>query len=201
MTLYTDWQADAAPVWLQRPSGRAWNETGGLLKDVVVDAARVATQAAFPLSAPADALSFLGRERSLPRVPADTDETHRETLRDAWELWPFGGTAPGVIAAVERRWPGAVPTILTYWQDPSYFGVDDSSWAQWALFLTLSTWGVAPVWGTAIKWGQPSLTWGISAPAGEVAELKDIIRTWGAGYAVCTKVVVTTPAGPIEIMP
>ena len=60
MTLYTDWQADAAPVWLQRPSGRAWNETGGLLKDVVVDAARVATQAAFPLSAPLTRSRFLG---------------------------------------------------------------------------------------------------------------------------------------------
>ena len=199
MTLYTDYQANAAPVWLQRPTGRAWNEAHGLVKDVVVDAARVATKAGWPLATPADGLPFIGSERSLPRVPSDTDDTYRATLNDAFDLWEYGGTEAGVIAALVRRWPACAPNILTYWDNPSYFGSIDSQWAQWRLRVTMSTWGDPATWGSGVIWGDPSLTWGIAAPVGEVAELRDIIRTWNAGYAACVQCIVTTPDGDIEI--
>ena len=200
MTLYTEYQPSAAPVWLQRPNGRAWNEAHGLVKDVFVDACRVATKAGWPLATPADGLPFVGQERSLPRVPSDTDETYRSTLVSAWDLWDFGGTEQGVLAAVGRRFPASSPSILTYWDNPSFFGVDDARWARFALFLTINTWSAAQVWGGGITWGAPSLTWGISAPQGEVAELLDIVSTWQDAAAVCTKIVVTTPSGDITIL-
>ena len=199
--IYHDWQSASAPVWLQRANGRAWNEAHGLIKDVIVDGARVATKASWPLATPADGLPFIGNERSLSRVPSDTDETYRQRLADAWELWAYGGTNQGVIAAVETRFPGSSPSILTYWDDPAYFGVDPERWARWALFLTLDTWGKPAKWGSGVRWGDPSLKWGVSAPQGEVDELKAIIRTWGAGYALCVKVVVTTPDGVLEVIP
>ena len=200
MTLYTDWQADAAPVWLQRTNGRAWHEAHGLIKDVAVDACRVATKAGWPLATPADGLPFIGSERSLPRVPDDTDDTYRETLHSAWDLWEYGGTEQGIIAALVRRWPSCAPNILTYWDNPSYFGSDDAKWAQWRLAVTMSTWGAAQTWGSGPLWGEPNLTWGITAPVGEVEELLSIIATWNAGYAVCVAVVVTTPSGDITIL-
>lgn len=198
--LYTQWQADAAPPWLQRPNGRAWNEAHGLVKDVVVDAARVATKANWPLATPADGLSYIGSERLYPRVPSDTDETYRETLHSAWDRAPYFGTEAGIIAALLRRWPACDPEIITYWDNPSEFGGDgDDKWAQWELVIEMSTWGAPATWGSGVIWGDPNLTWGITAPVGEVAELRDIIRTWNAGYAVCYRALVTTPDGVIAI--
>jgi len=199
VTLYTDWQADAAPVWLQRANGRAWNEAHGLLKDVFVDACRVATKAGWPLATPADGLPFIGSERSLPQVPTDTEDTYRDTLHGAWDLWPYGGTEQGIIAALERRWPACAPDILPCWDNPSYFGSDDATWSQWRLRVTMSTWGAPQLWGSGGIWGDPDLTGGSTAPAGEVAELRNIIRTWNAGYAVCAHCIVETPDGDIEI--
>lgn len=200
MTLYTEYEEQAAPQWATSgPNFRAWWQAHGLVKDVAIGAARVAAKASWPLETPFDGLPFIGSERSLPRVPSDTDDTYRATLHSAWDLWPFGGTEAGIVAALLRRWPSCAPSVLTYWDNPSYFGVDDTKWAQWQLALTMSTWGAPQNWGSGPSWGDPNLTWGISAPSGEVAELRDIIRTWNAGYAVCVHCVVTTPDGDIEI--
>lgn len=201
MTLYTDWQADAAPVWLQRTNGRAWNEAHGLMKDVVADAARYATKAGWPLVTPADGLPFIGSERSLPRVPTDTDDTYRQTLLDAWDLWEFGGTKVGIQAAITRRFPTSNPYTLPYWENPAAFGVDDALWSRWILYVTMDAWSVPAKWGSGVQWGDPYLQWGVRAPLGELAELKAIIRTWAPGDAVLVKIIVTTPDGVLELAP
>lgn len=200
--LYADYQDRTAPPWATGRNFSSWWQAHGLLKDACADAARVATKASWPKATPEDALPFIGQDRSLPRVPSDTEATYRATLQDARNLWAYGGTEQGVLAAITRRFPGSSPTILEYWDNPSFFGIDDTRWARFALFLTLSTWGAPPNWGDpGVDWGDPNLVWGVSAPQGEVAELFETIRTWRPGHTVCTKVVVTTPDGDIELIP
>lgn len=199
--IYHDYQVSAAPPWLVGPNAVAWWQAHGLLKDVFVDAARIATKASWPLATPADGLPFIGSERSLPRVPSDTDDSFRATLHQAYDLWDYGSTEQGILAAIERRFPGSSPSILTYWDNPSFFGIDDTRWARWALFMTLDDWGAAATWGSGVIWGDPALTWGITAPVGEVAWLRDIIRLWNEGSAICTVAKITTPDGDIEIHP
>lgn len=200
MTLFHDWQVSAAPVWLQRANGIAWHQAHGVVKDIFVDAARAATKAGWPLATPADGLSFIARERSLARVPSDTDATHALRLCSAFDLWEYGGTSYGVETALNTRYPLAGAVVLTYWTNPTFFGVNNALWARYYITMSITTWGAPAVWGAAgLVWGAVGLTWGISAPLGEVAELRALLRTWAAGYAKCTGIRITTSVGDIEI--
>lgn len=201
MTLYTDYEERAAPPWATGPNFAAWWQAHGLVKDIVAGAARVAAKAGWPLETPVDGLSFIGSERLLPRVLSDTDDTYRQRLSDAWDLWEFGGTKVGIQNAILRRFPSSNAYVTPYWEAPVAFGVDDARWSRWLLYVTMGAWDVPAKWGSGVRWGDPYVQWGIRAPLGELAELKEIIRIWSPGDAVLVKIVVTTPSGVLEIAP
>jgi len=200
--LYTEYEERSQPAWASSgPSFVAWWQALGLVKDVIVDAARYAAKAGWPLVAPVDALPFIGSERLMPRVPSDTDATYRTALHKAWDASEFFGSKVGIQNAIARRFPTSNPYAMPYWENPAAFGVDDTRWSRWILYVTMDAWSIPATWGSGVRWGDPILQWGVRAPIGEVAELKDTIRTWAPGDAVLVKIIVTTPDGVVELAP
>ena len=160
----------------------------------------IATKASWPLAVPPDGLRFIGNERSFPRVPSDTDDSYRDA-----------GRGLGCVAARRHRARnprGGDPSIpnklavdcYLLGQPVLFGGVDDTRWARWALFLTLLTWGEAPLWGSGVVWGQNDLNWGISAPVGGSRAERHHPRL-GRRLRGLHQVIVTTPSGDIEIAP
>ena len=137
----------------------------------------------------------------MPRVPSDTDATYRAALAGAWDTSEFFGTKVGIQNAILRRFPTSNPYAMPYWENPAAFGVDDTRWSRWILYVTMDAWDVPAKWGSGVRWGDPYLQWGVRAPLGELAELKSIIRTWSPGDAVLVTIVVTTPGGVLELAP
>ncbi len=224
---YREWLVQVAPSWLQGPWGARWLEALGLALDQVADAADAAAKVALPAKAPADALPWHGEERSIARAPADTEAAYRARLDDAWNLWEFGGTEQGLIAALQPFLPDATITILANRDWPDTWGVGlwggDGAWGDGA-------WGDAGEWGggvwgwdppdhvsgywsrfwvllegatwTVDVWGGGSAwddagTWGSSATPAEVATLRALVRKWKSADEICAGFVVALGGGDL----
>lgn len=108
---YAEWFPSILPPWLPR-NGRAYARAVGARMDKVLQLYRDAVLSRFPKYAPADALPLIGKERSLPRGPAETEAAYRLRLDGAWDAWggdqtPVtgkgggGGTPLGLLKAIK----------------------------------------------------------------------------------------------------
>lgn len=91
---------EISPPWLRRRLGeRMVGVIAGLLTDSILEGFTQAVQAPWLRSGfqPPDALPPIGSERSMPRYEADTDETYRTRLHDAWDSWQQGGNEAAII--------------------------------------------------------------------------------------------------------
>ncbi len=107
MTTYAGYLATAGPSWLQRPNGVAYLGGIGATLDQCVDWYKAGVKASFPGLAGTNgddlALGYLGTEIGMPRGPGETSAHYGERLRKAWEIWPWAGTALGVLLALETQ--------------------------------------------------------------------------------------------------
>ena len=86
--------------WLNRPQGKAFLAAHGVVLDDLVDRVKQAVKVRFPGLAPSDALGPLANERLLDRGPSETNESFATRLQKAWNVWPFVGTATGLLIAL-----------------------------------------------------------------------------------------------------
>jgi hypothetical protein len=88
-----------SPPWLRRFVGRRFmGGAVGLTFDLLAEGSAQALKAPWlrEKSSPADALPPIGDERRMPRYPADTDDTYRARLADAWEAWDYAGAGTAI---------------------------------------------------------------------------------------------------------
>src|SRR4051794_28631912 len=85
------------PTTLQRPAGQAFQAALGDVEDSLIDRAKQAVKASFPLLAPPDALVALGVERQMPQGPLESTAAYRARLVDAWTIWQMAGTPFGML--------------------------------------------------------------------------------------------------------
>lgn len=100
MGSFKDFLKGAAPSWLLNPKGEAWMRGLGDGKDAALARLKEAVKARFTRFAPPDALLQIGIERQLGRARTDDDATYAARLQNAWNLWPWAGTATGVLGAL-----------------------------------------------------------------------------------------------------
>jgi len=100
MATFKEFMVDTAPSWLGQSRGEAWMRGLGDGKDAALAALKEAVKMRFLRYSSTDALAEVGLERQLQRSILDTDETYRERLLNAWELWPWAGTPYGVLGAL-----------------------------------------------------------------------------------------------------
>ena len=101
-TTYSDYQQALAPVWLQGPIGRAWQQTLGEIKDELLQRACEAVAARWASSAPLDALLRLASDHSLSFSVGIDSTTLRDLLVHAWTHWKQAGTAEVILQALHQ---------------------------------------------------------------------------------------------------
>jgi hypothetical protein len=187
MADYADYEVQRAPAWLRGPLGSGWLSAHGYLKDALVEGARQAVRARFVTRAPVDALPVLASERSLERMPPDTEAAWRARLGQAWELWAYAGTRKGVREALERT--GYATSVVVYDALEWPTGPGAVSWAVFWVVLSGHDWVSDGVWSDPGVWGDGG-TWGSTATPDEVARVQRLILLWKPAHARCAGVIV-----------
>src|SRR6267142_201537 len=100
MTTYRQYRQSLVPTTMQRPVGQAFQGEIGDVEDAAMDRAKQSVKARFPLLAPPDALTAIGRERMIPQAPGESNASYAARLQDAWNTWPWAGTPFGVLRAL-----------------------------------------------------------------------------------------------------
>lgn len=137
---------------------------------------------------PADALPLLGSERLIERYPADTDETYKARLQDAWNIWEEAGTQAGIRRQLEAF--GLSDIEFRSNTDWNWDNQPDNKSRFWVIlnksghsFEKGRTWGDGSVW-------DGGWTWGSTATFDEVSTIRRIIRKFKPGHDICLHIVV-----------
>lgn len=98
--LWADYQEGLAPPWLRSGAGLGWLRGVGDLKDELELRVKDAIKLRHPQLAPVDALGKLSAERQLFQGPAESNAAFRSRLQAAFSVWPWAGTAQGLLRAL-----------------------------------------------------------------------------------------------------
>lgn len=185
MADYAEFESGHAPPWLAGPKGVAWWLVWGHFKDALAEGGKQAIKARMPLLGPPDALPALAEERSLERLPPDSETSWRERLAEAWELWALGGTKQGVLGAVQRIGLPAVTLEEAYEYDPG-----DPAWARFRVSVATPN-----PWLSDGLWSDPGFyddggTWDSTASPEEVQRVRRQVRLWKGAHTACDGVAV-----------
>jgi hypothetical protein len=182
---YRAWAKDLAPTWLRGHWGGALVELCGFVFDAIEEEAFEAGAAGM-LDAPtfpADALPYVGAERSIERYPSETDATYKARVKGAWVAWPQAGTRGGVLSQLTS---GAFTADIKEMKDWNWDG-NAANWSRFWIVITGHGW-TKTHWGDGRKWGTG--VWGATATQPEAHTLLRIIRKWKPGHVVAITVVV-----------
>jgi hypothetical protein len=194
---FRDFLVRLGPTWLQRPRWAAFLGSYGQALDDLVDRAKLSVKARFPSYAPTDALTAIGGERQIPRVPGETDDHYAARLLAAWESWKWGGTALGLLRALNTAgFTGAKLEIvnglqyelntqleLVITQLPRGSWLIDSDQTFWSKFQVVFCHPTLPP-----RWRRRLP----SAVSDEVNALRALILKWSPGFATCAGIAVIT---------
>ena len=98
---YSDYMVQVQPAWARDPNGvDALHAGKGDVKDSLWQRMKAAVTARMTTRAPVDALPLIGAERGIPRGVAETDVAYATRLQHAWDIWPYAGTAYGLLNAL-----------------------------------------------------------------------------------------------------
>jgi hypothetical protein len=223
---YAGFLASIAPTEWRGTNAAAYLERRGEMADEMIEQAAFAVRAGWPTSDAADdALPYMGAERLILRGLSEDDATYAERIRQSWAVWPWAGTAYGVLKALEgagytttngdphvAQQNGAVYSLDgTGALDGSDLVIEsaggnpvlgDAAWWEVTSYDDLG----ADFWSRFIVlfpnaptgWGAPtSPPTGVSAPTvSEVNSLIRLVRQWKRAVATFSGIVFLQGAGP-----
>lgn len=185
------------PTTHQRPTGQAFQGALGDVEDALIDRAKQAVKARFPLLAPPDALTAIGVERQMPQGPGESWTAYAARLQDAWNTWPWAGTAYGMLRAFWAT--GYTNVVLAQVRGGNQYTLDAggnlviSSGATWT-----PTYVGDPFWSRFdVIFPQPlPASWvagGVPASTSNEANfIRSIAQTWKPGSATVGKITIVT---------
>ncbi|MET0403047.1 MAG: hypothetical protein ABW123_11620 [Cystobacter sp.] len=181
-TSYKDMMIANAPAWLRQPQGTALQRGLGDVKDSVLERTKESVKARFPLYAPPDALVALGVERQLPKAKGESYATYALRLQAAWTVWPWAGTAYGVLYALKSS---GYPGFELYIAKGKRYTLDGAG----ELVVTDMNVGVVPAYWSAFFAYLPNASfpaaWSGTPPASSSDEAKFIIgliKKWKSAH-------------------
>lgn len=192
-TTYRNFMMSISPPWLRTPEGEAWTQGVGDIKDVMLERLKEGVKARFPTEAANDALDRIGEERLLPRAYfGETQSAYAERLVDAWTVWPFAGTAYGVLTALWDYGYSNYPYIaiakgkLYHLDSNKQLVVTTGSFSfdvptHWATFRVLFPSPLPPSW---ISGGVPA------HGSAEALRVISVINRWKDAKALLEKVII-----------
>lgn len=192
---WTDYQLAHMPAPLLGPWGEKWATLGGESKQAVADLAADAVLARLPISAPSDALVYLGADRRILRAPGETDAAYALRLRQAFAHWAMSGKEAGIIACFAAA---GLPCAVVENQDTAnVFG----HWARFAVYTDGDgVFGAPPEWD-AFDWDDGT-RWDFSAADGALVDyLVACIRIMKPAHTRCVGLVIARTGYPTIIVP
>lgn len=194
---YRLWRQSLVPTTHQRPAGQAFQGALGDVEDSLIDRAKQAVKARFPLLAPPDALTAIGVERQMPQGPGESTAAYAARLVDAWTAWQWAGTPYGMLRAFYAT--GYTNVVLAqvlggnqYTLDangalvissggswtPTYVG--DPFWSRFDLIFP------TPLPASWIAGGVPD------AASSEANFVRSLLRLWKPGHARVGRILIQT---------
>jgi hypothetical protein len=139
----TAWQAyqqQLSTTQLQQPVGTAIEMALAAQKDFAADRVRMSLKARLPQNAPPDGLTQIGIERGMPQGTSESGSAYASRLQDAWNAWPWAGTAFGLLRAFYAT--GYTNVVLAQVRGGKQFTLDTGATNTflWSVDLTNSAW-------------------------------------------------------------
>jgi Phage tail protein (Tail_P2_I) len=180
--------------------GQAVAAETGSMRDDELALLRVALLSRLPSRCPDDALDVLGPTFGLERYPADTNDTYRARLVQAWPTRMLAGADGAVIGQLTAF---GIPDVLLMRDADGQFGpgAPGAYYSELWPFLgpNFGSTGIAPLLLGGFVLG-PTTTLGTTATPAQITTIKKIILRWKAthGYPVRIFLVFgNAPAGPL----
>ena len=148
-------------------------------------------------TSPDDALPLVGRERNMPRYPAETVGGYRARLLGAWDAWEYAGNETGIMGQMNAL--GLTATLYTEaeWErGPLWEG---QLWKSqfWLLLDADQGFGAPAECGGGAVCGDGSVcgvtyTGTLGTALEVVAALRYIVKKWKAGPEICREVIASS---------
>lgn len=185
---FRELQDEIFPRWCRRPKMAAFLAAFSEKKDELVDRLAGSILARSSDRAPDDALEAVGGNFYLSRALHDTAATFRAYLRRPFTRWRKAATPQGMREELAHL--GYASTEIISYRDlvdgglpGTVFGGVGSFW-----FLRINkpnSWGPPGHWGDGSRWGAAPYTWGSSATAQEIDEIRRVIAKWKPASTSC----------------
>lgn len=185
-TKYRDLVRALATGWTRSYWGERLFGTIGVLGDAVMDAATQALVAPWLLAktSPPDALPPVGRERLMPRYPAESDATYRNRLYAAWTAWGFGGNEVALLDQY-RWWNLLAVRVINAAHWVFEWPRNAANFSRFAVVVEQPhPWAGPHLYGSSNRLYGDGCTYGSTATVPEVATLRGIARQWKAGHDI-----------------
>jgi hypothetical protein len=190
----------------------------GMIADGMVEAATQALQARMPGEGTPTALPYLARDRRIRRGWAETDAAFAVRLTGYRRDWRVAGNPFALMRQVQgylSPLPARMAVVNTHgtwytleadgvtwsvdraqgnWDWDSTTGGDPAMWARFWLIIYSpagvpfdrdGTWDDGEVWGDATD-----STWGSNATPTQVADIRQIVKTWKSAHEICANIVI-----------
>ncbi len=193
---WIDYQTAHMPAPMLGTWGTRWAELMGGAKSDTATISTDATLARFTVSAPNDALDWIGRTVRIPRAPGETDDAYRERLRLAFDLWDTSGRETSVVAGFLAA-GFAAPNVLEDFETAGALG----HWARFVIYLDGTGVLADPPEWDAFDWDDGT-RWDFTAADGLVIDfLIAWVRQFKPAHTRCLGIVVARTGFPTVIVP
>jgi hypothetical protein len=218
-TTFRESVKNVCPSWLQGFWGYRFLYSTAIQLDAISEALRQGVLARMPGYGTREALPYIGNDRQILRGFQETDAAYIQRLQQAIPTWKLAGNSYSIIGQLAGYVSPYAPTIryVVTGKDETNTSIADyvtlqagatsysrrsganfnwdwdgqlNNYRFWVILYLLNPGGLfGPVnWG-GFSYGDGS-TWGGSATAGLVQDVRAIVSKWKAGGTQCVNIIV-----------
>ena len=191
--VYKQYYHAIVPPCLQSTTGKQWTDGVGQHFDDLLEQAKDAVKARFPVTAAAipdaTALARIGDDRRLRRYPGETDTQYGGRLQQVWTIKQKGGTGRAIITDLEGLGYSGISFIKNADWGPS---PPDGVTTWWSRFWCVIQGHpfTAPTYGSGLLYGGATLYGIVGATAADLDTIKRVIKDSKPAHSYCSHIVI-----------
>ena len=201
---FKETQPKQLPKWLSgqdstgHSEGVAFAQTFGATKDAELLLLKDAVKVRWPVSAPDDALTLLGRDRVLLQAPIESNAAYRVRQADPHDLWLWGGTHTGFIDRFAPYGYTAAGGNIQVMNDCDVVWDSNFKWFSHVfILLEIGAWQVDKTWGSPGFYDDNGL-WDSTITVADVDYFRKSLRAWKSDPAYPVTIGVALGGGALS---